>query len=329
MKDNLIVVGAGWAGKSIVSSLAEKRPEHRVIGFIDDTQMGNVAIDVDGLRNREFPVLGETRNLVSIVTQERAEGVVLAVTHTRTDHLLEQLVKCYELGIPVYEMPEIYEKIAKKIPVRHINHNWIMPHLTAPPHDFYTVFHDATNYIIGLLGVLIVLPAFPFLALAIKLDSKGPVLYKQKRVGKNDKPFTLLKFRTMIKDADRNGGAWTTKNDQRITKLGRWLRKFRLDELPQFINILKGDMALIGPRPDAMDLLEKFREEIPFYDYRHLVRPGITGWAQVNHGNTCSVDGAIEKLQYDLYWIKNRSFWLDLKIMFRSIKVIFTGYGAV
>jgi len=133
----------------------------------------------------------------------------------------------------------------------------------------------------------------------------------------------------MIQGADLNGDAWTTKNDKRITRVGRLLRKFRLDELPQLINVLRREMALIGPRPEASELVRKFREEIAFYDYRYLVRPGITGWAQVNYSNTCSVDGALEKLQYDLYWIKNRSFWLDMKIIFKSIRVVLTGYGAV
>lgn len=176
---------------------------------------------------------------------------------------------------------------------------------------------------------MIIVPFYPLISLAIKLDSHGPVLYKQKRVGKKGQVFTLFKFRTMEKNADRNGTSWTTKNDKRITWFGRWLRKFRLDELPQLINVMRGEMALIGPRPEAIKLVEEFRKQIPFYEYRYLVLPGITGWAQVNYENTCSVDGALEKLQYDLYWIRHRSFWLDLKIIFKSIKVMLTGFGAV
>ena len=133
----------------------------------------------------------------------------------------------------------------------------------------------------------------------------------------------------MVNNADKLGTKWTLKDDERITKIGKWLRKFRFDELPQLINVLKGDMGLIGPRPEAVELVQTFKEEIPFYEYRYLVKPGITGWAQVNQGSTASVEESLEKLQYDLYWIKNRSFWLDLKIIFKSIKVIFTGFGAV
>lgn len=133
----------------------------------------------------------------------------------------------------------------------------------------------------------------------------------------------------MTKDAEKTGSHWTSKNDTRITRVGKFLRKYRIDEVPQLLNVLKGDMALIGPRPEAIKLVERFKQEIPFYEYRYLVRPGITGWAQVCYENTCSVEGALEKLQYDLYWIKNRSILLDFRIIFKSIKVMLTGYGAV
>lgn len=192
----------------------------------------------------------------------------------------------------------------------------------------YVFFYNVINYLLCLVGCLSALPLFPIIAWLIRLDSKGSVLFKQRRVGIHGKTFVLLKFRTMY-ETDESGAAWTVKNDARITRVGAWLRKYRLDELPQLINILKGDMALIGPRPEAAELAELFRKEIPFYEYRSLVKPGITGWAQVNHGNTCSLEGAREKLQYDLYWIKNRSFWIDLKIIVKSIKVVLTGFGAV
>jgi lipopolysaccharide/colanic/teichoic acid biosynthesis glycosyltransferase len=198
------------------------------------------------------------------------------------------------------------------------------------PHSLYLAFHDATSYFFSLIGILFFfLPLFPVFALAIKFDSSGPIFYKQLRTGRHGHPFTLLKFRTMKDKSDTHGSKWTLKGDDRITRVGKFLRKYRLDELPQLINILKGEMALIGPRPEAVELVEEFKKEIPFYDCRYSVLPGITGWAQVNHENTCSVDGAYEKLQYDLYWIKHRSFALDIKIIFKSIKVIFTGYGAV
>ena len=328
MKAKTVIVGSGWSGRTIASILLQRKG-YELVGFVDDgSQDGQVTVPCkDG--DHRYPRLGDMRALMKIIDDYKVDVVVLADENKRPDHLLQQIVKCYEKGIHVYEMPDLYAKMTCKIPVLHVNNHWMMPRLSEPPHDFYTLFHDVTNYVASIVGLLCVAPLFPFIALAIKIDSSGPAFYTQLRIGKNGHIFRLLKFRTMVTDADQNGDSWTRKDDVRITRFGRWLRKYRLDELPQLINILKGDMALVGPRPDAANLAERFRKEIPFYDYRHLVRPGITGWAQVNHGNTCTIRDALEKLQYDLYWIKNRSFSLDLRIIFRSIKVILTGYGAV
>jgi exopolysaccharide biosynthesis polyprenyl glycosylphosphotransferase len=329
MDKQLIIVGASLAGKTIASLLLE-RSSDKIVGFADEGSQAEGVIKVsNGNGGCELPILGSSSDLISLVKKHSADSVILALSNGKPNQLLSQIVKCYEASIEVQEMADLYTHIAKKVPVHHVGREWIVPNLTAPPHDFYTLFHDATNYILSLVGLVCVLPFFPIVGLAIKIDSRGPIFYRQIRVGKNSRPFRLIKFRTMVKDADQNGDAWTHKNDSRITRVGRWLRKFRLDELPQLINVLRGDMGLIGPRPDAIDLVAQFRKEIPFYDYRHLVRPGISGWAQVNYENTCTVEGALEKIQFDLYWIKNRSFWLDLKIIFKSIKVMLTGYGAV
>ena len=167
------------------------------------------------------------------------------------------------------------------------------------------------------------------MALAIKLTSSGPVFFLQSRVGFKGHPFTIFKFRTMTHRTHEMGTSWTVENDIRITSIGSFLRKFRIDELPQLLNVLRGDMALVGPRPEASDLVALYRKEIPFYEYRYLVKPGITGWAQVEYRNTCSVEGALEKLQYDLFWIKYRSPWMQLKVILKTIKVTLTGFGSV
>lgn len=329
MDKSYIIVGAGWAGQTIASVLASKSSK-QVVGFVDDKSIAERIVISNGNGGLPTPMLGHSKDLLEIVKKNRAEGVIVAITHNREDHLLTQIVKCHENGIPVLEMPDIYAKLTSKVPVHHLNHSWILPQLSVPERNLAMFCYNVFNYIMGLTGfVFFLLPLFPMIALAIKLESEGPVFFRQKRVGKNSKFYTLLKFRTMQKDASKNGAAWTTKNDCRITRVGKFLRKFRLDELPQFINILNRDMSLIGPRPEAVELVEEFKKEIPFYEYRYLVRPGITGWAQVNYENTCSVEGALEKLQYDLYWIKNRSIWIDLKIIFKSIQVMLTGYGAV
>lgn len=235
----------------------------------------------------------------------------------------------HDHNVQVHEINGTRSQLNKKVLIHQMINHGVDSFTPTEPHGFYFAFHNSTNYLASLFGIIFFfLPILPLIAMAIKLDSAGPIFYKQKRAGKNGLPFTMLKFRTMHKDAD-NGSKWTLKGDARVTRVGKLLRKFRLDELPQLINILKGEMALIGPRPEAVDLAETFCKEIPFYKHRYQVLQGITGWAQVNHENTCSIDGAFEKLQYDLYWIKHRSFLLDIKIIFKSIKVMFTGYGAV
>lgn len=214
-----------------------------------------------------------------------------------------------------------------KLSIRNADPQWLLSQLNSPKKTSYRIFHAILNYTLSILGLLFVfLPLLPLLAILIKLDSKGPVFFRHRRFGKNGN-FDLLKFRTM-QQGSQHGLIWTVKDDQRITHLGQWLRKFRIDELPQLINVLKGEMSLIGPRPEPESLMRDLNKKVPFYEYRYLVLPGITGWAQVNHGHTSSVDGAFEKLQYDLYWIKNRSFLLDLKIILKSFRVVFTGFGA-
>jgi len=184
-------------------------------------------------------------------------------------------------------------------------------------------------FISAILLVFVFIPLWPLIALAIKLDSKGSIYFYQKRFGLNGRRFTLLKFRTMTEKARKEGAAWTTKDDVRVTRVGKILRKYRIDELPQLINVFRGEMALVGPRPEAIELVALFKREIPFYEYRYLVKPGLTGWAQVNYINTSSIDGALEKLQYDLYWIKNCSLWLHFRVLLRSVRVVLTGYGSV
>ncbi len=328
MKKSTIIVGSGWAGQAIASILIQNKA-NKILGFVDDHKADEKIIVSNGNGGHPLPFLGTSHQLLEIVKKHKAKNIIISVTQNRTDHLLREIVKCHQHGIKIHEMPDLYAKLTSKIPIQHINHHWLVPNLTAIPDNFYSLFHDATNYILSLAILLFFLPFFPFIILAIKLDSRGPIFYYQKRIGKNGKVFTLFKFRTMEKNAEKHGAAWTVKQDPRITRVGKWLRKFRLDELPQLINVLKREMSLIGPRPEEKSLVESFKQEIPFYEYRYIVRPGITGWAQVNYQNTCSLEGAFEKLQYDLYWIKNRSLWLDLKIIFKSIHVMFTGFGAV
>lgn len=180
----------------------------------------------------------------------------------------------------------------------------------------------------AILGLILSLPLFPIIALLIVIDSKGPVFYRQTRMGESERHFQVIKFRTMKKHSEANGAVWAQKNDCRVTRIGKFLRKTRLDELPQFINVLKGDMSLVGPRPERPEFIEKLKKMIPYYSYRHFVRPGITGWAQVKYPYGASDEDSLEKLRFDLYYIKHVSTLLDISILMDTIKVVLFGKGA-
>jgi exopolysaccharide biosynthesis polyprenyl glycosylphosphotransferase len=322
----VLIVGAGWAGVTIAEELL-KSGAYELLGFLDD-RLGEIqTVEVGGVM---FPVLDTAREIRNTALRLKAKEVVTAITHVRSDHILSGVVACFESGIKVHRMPDIYSELTGKVPLKHIDEHWVAPHLKYPRMDMDLWMTQIMDYGITLiLFIFLFLPMFPFVALAIKLTSPGPLLFLQKRVGFGGRRFTILKFRTMTHKARNQGASWTTENDVRITRIGNFLRKYRIDELPQLINVLRGEMSLVGPRPEAVDLVAMYRKEIPFYEYRYFVKPGITGWAQVEYRNTCSVEGALEKLQYDLFWIKNRSLLLHSKTILKTIKVTLTGFGSV
>ncbi|MRR07231.1 MAG: exopolysaccharide biosynthesis polyprenyl glycosylphosphotransferase, partial [Deltaproteobacteria bacterium] len=194
---------------------------------------------------------------------------------------------------------------------------------------FGRIMKRSADVALSLVGIILVLPLLPFVALGIKVTSPGPILFRQVRVGQGDRPFVLYKFRSMRADAEKASGAvWAQKDDPRVTRFGKFLRTSRLDELPQLYNVLRGDMSLVGPRPERPEFVDKLKEVIPYYSERHFVKPGVTGWAQVKYPYGASVDDAIEKLRYDLYYIKNMSMLLDIIIVLETIKVVLFGRGS-
>jgi len=325
-KTRFLIAGAGWAGKTIAEEIL-RHGKAEIVGFLDDRHEEIKELEVWGHR---LQVLTDTRSIGESVRKYEATDLVVAVTHDREDHLLKGVMEAFESDIKVHQMPNLYGKLTGKIPVKHIHEHWVVPHLREPELSGSSVLMAIMDYSVAmLLTVFVFLPLFPFVALAIKKSSPGPIFFLQKRVGFKGHRFTIFKFRTMTHKARKGSTSWTIENDVRVTPLGSFLRKFRIDELPQLLNVLRGDMALVGTRPEVIDLVVMYRKEIPFYDYRNLVKPGITGWAQVMYRNTCSVEGALEKLQYDLYWIKKRSPWLHLKVILKTIKVTLTGFGSV
>ena len=254
-------------------------------------------------------------------------NICTIVTAVNLDHYPELAKKLYQhLAYFNFEnFPDFYEKISGKVPLSQIDEIWFLNNLKEKERGVYEKIKRLSDILIGLIVGAITILIFPFIALAIKLDSPGPIFYKQVRAGRNGKNFSLIKFRSMEKEAEKNGAVWAEKNDPRITRVGKILRKSLIDELPQFIDILKGEISSIGPRPERPEFIAQLEEEIPFYQNRHIVKPGLTGWAQVNFKYGNSKEDALEKLQYELYYIKNRSLFLDLKIILKTVNTLLKG----
>lgn len=322
----VIIVGAGWAGRTIFQALQENAQYHyHIVGFVDDERKGTITVDLNLADNRQvkssLPVLGSSSDLVRLVKEYRVSEVILAVTQNISTSLFQSLLDAKELGIQISHMPMLYEQLAGRIPVEHIGDNWYiaLPLDSAEAGGFYLIFNRLMDIAGALIGLLLLFPFFPFIALMIYLDSPGPIFYSQERVGKGGEVFNLIKLRTMIPNAERSGAERARVGDTRVTRVGRFLRKVRLDEMPQLINILKGEMSAVGPRPERPEHIRELDKEIPFHRLRNSVKPGMAGWAVVNYGYIETIEDAKIRLQYDLYYVKHQSIWLDIVILLRTM----------
>ena len=283
----------------------------------------------DAFQSAKMTMLQASESDLPKVLQGSWTGVVLATEQAPEDFVLAELMRVRLRGLRIYDMTDFYERFLFKLPILHLRDNWLIL-----AHGFDLLHHSLAlrvKWVLDLLlslALLIVLsPLLLVIAFAIRVDSRGPIFYRQTRTGLNGATFTLYKFRTMVESAEETGAQWAAENDPRITRAGQWLRATRLDELPQLWNVLKGEMSFIGPRPERPDFTRQLEAAIPYYDLRHLVKPGITGWAQVLYPYGASVEDAQEKLQYDLYYIKNYSMMLDLVILVRTLRIVFGGIG--
>jgi exopolysaccharide biosynthesis polyprenyl glycosylphosphotransferase len=277
-----------------------------------------------------FNVLGTSRDLVRLVKEHSVPEVILAVSHSISSSLFQALLECKEQGVQITLMPVLFEQLTGQVPIEHIGDNWniALPLDSAEAGGFYPIAKRLFDITGALIGLSLYALIFPFIALAVRLDSPGPIFYTQERVGKGGRVFQLVKMRTMIQDAEPGGRAVRAQaGDARITRVGRWLRKARLDEMPQLINILKGDMSAVGPRPERPEHLAELDQAIPFHRLRNAVKPGMAGWAVVNYDYIESVEDARIRLQYDLYYIKHQSLWLDLLILLRTMGHMLTLRG--
>ena len=268
-------------------------------------------------------------HLMKVVETQKVHRVIVAVADRRGTIPMEELLELRMQGVKVEEATSRLEKISGKIDVENLNPSWLVFSEGFRRSPMFLFVRRVLSIFISLIGLLLTLPLLPFIMLAIRLDSKGPVFYTQTRVGKGGKLFKVVKFRTMRQDAESGTGAqWAANNDPRVTRVGKFLRTSRLDEIPQLWCVLKGDMAFVGPRPERPEFIEELSKKIPYYGVRHMVRPGVTGWAQVKYKYGSTIEDAREKLQYDLFYIKNASIGLDLLIMFQTVKIVLLGRGA-
>lgn len=273
-------------------------------------------------------IIGKSDSLLETAQQVHADMIVVALSERRGLFPLTDVLRCKLNGIQILDAPSFYELVQGKLMLESITPSWFIFSSGFRRTTLFSLCKRTIDIVLALIGLILTLPFFPLIAIGIKIDSPGPVFFTQQRVGNKEKLFMLFKFRTMRQDAEAGTGAkWAEKNDPRITKLGGFLRGSRIDELPQLFNVLRGDMSFVGPRPERPEFVERLKQIIPYYSKRHFISPGLTGWAQVRYPYGSTVEDAVEKLRYDLYYIKNICPFLDTLIFFETIKVVLFGRG--
>lgn len=317
---NTLIVGAGISGTRMAEIINSFKPlPFRVVGFIDDDP-AKLDTTIHG-----YPVLGNSSQFFDMVEKYHITQIVMAITNQLDPQMFEALTVAEERGLIVTTMPKVYEELLGRVPVFLLNTDWMLRSFydTAHASPFFEIMKRLFDIIGGILGTIIMALIFPFTALAILIDTGRPVFYSQERLGILGSTFKIIKFRTMVQNAEKDGIARpASDHDSRITKVGNFLRRSHLDEMPQFINVLRGDLSLVGPRAERPAIVEDLQREIPFYRGRLLVRPGITGWAQVNYGYASGTEQNAIKLEYDLYYIKHRTLFMDLSILISTIRTI-------
>lgn len=321
--ENILIIGTGDLSIEIGKKIIERGGSgYNVVGYIDENR------DKVGQRLFNPSIIGSFDDIIPVVQNKKIDKIIIAMAEMRGKFPVDPLLRLRLDGIEVEEGISFYEKISGKIHVSHLKPGWLI-FSEGFQRRRIAIGKRLIDLILSAVGLVLAAPVMLITAILIKLDSPGPVLFKQKRVGEGEKVFVLLKFRSMRANAEsQTGPIWASEDDQRVTRVGRFIRKVRIDELPQMINVLKGDMSFVGPRPERPYFIDMLKHEIPFYSLRHSVKPGITGWAQVRYEYGASVEDAMEKLQYDIYYIKNMSLLFDLSIILDTTKTILSGKGS-
>ena len=317
----VLLVGGGTTGELFLSVVNNLSPRpYNMVGIIDDDP-GKLGTKICGI-----DVLGGSDQLLDLIVEKRASDIIVAISGAMRGRMFQALLDAQERGVEITRMPVAYEELRGKVPIRILESDWILRSFVdqARENRFFELAKRLFDIVGGIIGCLVTLLLFPFIAIAIIVNDGMPVFYTQVRAGRGDQPYTIYKFRTMKRDAEPDGRPlWAKEVDERATKVGLILRRTHVDEIPQFLNVLRGEMSIIGPRAERPELVAHFQNNVPFYRARLLVKPGITGWAQINYGYASSIDETISKLEYDLYYIKHRNILLDTVILLRTPSTMF------
>ena len=322
--ERILFVGEGTVAiDSATAALRRRDAGYRIAGFVSD-DFEQVAKTLGGARN-----LGTVADLDEIVKREKIDSIVISAREQRDTFPVDALLRLRLAGnVSIEESASFFERVTGRIHLGMVRPSWLIFSPKTPDTQFKVISREALYRTLALIGMIVTAPIALLTVILIKLESAGPCLYRQERVGKNGRTFELIKFRSMKVDAEEEGRpVWAAQDDDRVTVVGRIIRKIRVDEIPQFWNILKGEMSFIGPRPERPHFVSQLAREIPYYEHRHLVAPGLTGWAQIKYPYGASVEEARKKLEYDLYYIKNHSLTLDIIILLETVKTILFGRG--
>jgi len=322
-RTRILIFGAGPAAQVVGNTLKAVDPNAHIVGYVAGPNEAVAAVP-------EHELLTLTGSLTETVERLNVDEIVVALTERRAGSMpLRQLLDCKLAGIKVYDLNSHFEKTLGQIRIDYLSASWLIFGDGFNQGAFRTAVKRVFDILSATLLIVLSAPIMLVTALLIKAESRGPMLYRQERVGQLGKPFKVTKFRSMRTDAEKDGKPrWASTNDTRVTRVGNIIRRLRIDELPQLFNVLKGDMSLVGPRPERPFFVEQLTQEIPFYAVRHSVKPGVTGWAQVRYHYGATVEDSQEKLQYDLYYVKNHTLFLDLVVLLETVGVVLTGKGA-
>lgn len=312
----VLLVGGGRTGELLLAIINDLwPPPFFLVGIIDDDP------DKKGKEIEGLTVVGNHQDLLQLIQDQQISDVIVAISGEMQGGMFQTLLDAQAGGVEISRMPVVYEELLGRVPIRLLEADWILRSFVdqARASGFYILGKRLLDILGGLFGSLVLLLILPFITIAIMLDDGRPIFYSQTRSGRGGKPYSILKFRTMRNDAEADGRPkWAKEDDERATRVGRVLRRTHLDELPQFFNVLRGEMSLVGPRAERPELVELFQQHVPFYRARLMVKPGISGWAQVNYGYASTIDETIVKLEYDLYYIKHRNIVMDIMIILRT-----------